>query len=266
MITDRRIDGGKPFDWGRTSESYAKYRDIYPREFYEKIVARGLCTKGQRALDIGTGTGVLPRNMYAYGAEWTGTDISENQIAQAKRLAVQSGMSIEFRAISAENLDYPAESFDVITACQCFWFFNHEITAPIFSKMLKPDGRLVVLYMAWLPFEDEIAGASEKLVLKYNPQWTGAGETRHEIQIPNAVSEHFELVHREMYDLKVPFTRETWHGRMFACRGVGASLNEKKIAQWEAEHKALLERIAPESFEVLHYAAIAELKPKKDRV
>lgn len=266
MITDRRIDGGKPFDWGRTSESYAKYRDIYPREFYEKIVARGLCTKGQRALDIGTGTGVLPRNMYAYGAEWTGTDISENQIAQAKRLAVQSGMSIEFRAISAENLDYPAESFDVITACQCFWYFNHEITAPIFAKMLKPDGRLVVLYMAWLPFEDEIAGASEKLVMKYNPQWTGAGETRHEIQILNAVSEHFELVHRELYDLKVPFTRETWHGRMFACRGVGASLNEKEIAQWEAEHKALLERIAPESFEVLHYAAIAEFKPKKDRV
>jgi len=26
-----------------------------------------------------TGTGVLPRNMYRFGAAWTGTDISENQ-------------------------------------------------------------------------------------------------------------------------------------------------------------------------------------------
>lgn len=266
MITDDRIDGGNPFDWGRISESYAKYRDIYPREFYEKIATCGLCIKGQRVLDIGTGTGVLPRNMYEYGAEWIGTDISENQIAQAKRLAAEAGMNIAFRAVSAEQLDYPAQSFDVITACQCFWYFNHEKTAPLFAKMLKPDGRLLALYMAWLPFEDAIAGASEQLVLKYNPKWTGAGETRHEIEIPAAVGEYFELVHSEVYDISVPFTRETWHGRMFACRGVGASLNEAEISQWDAEHKALLERIAPERFEVLHYAALAELKPKRGRI
>ena len=30
VITDDRIDAGKAFDWGRTSEKYAKYRDIYP--------------------------------------------------------------------------------------------------------------------------------------------------------------------------------------------------------------------------------------------
>jgi len=27
-IRDERIDSGKAFDWGRTSEEYAKYRDI----------------------------------------------------------------------------------------------------------------------------------------------------------------------------------------------------------------------------------------------
>ena len=37
-ITDNRIDGGKAFDWGLTSHDYAKYRDIYPKEFYEKII------------------------------------------------------------------------------------------------------------------------------------------------------------------------------------------------------------------------------------
>ena len=36
-------------------------------------------------LDLGTGTGVLPRNMYRFGATWYGTDISENQIVQAKK-------------------------------------------------------------------------------------------------------------------------------------------------------------------------------------
>ena len=83
-IRDNRIDAGKAFDWGRTSKEYARYRDIYPEEFYRKIVNRGLCVRGQRVLDIGTGTGQLPRNLYSYGAEWTGTDISPEQIDQAK--------------------------------------------------------------------------------------------------------------------------------------------------------------------------------------
>ena len=86
-IVNKDIDGGKAFDWGRTSENYAKYRDIYPQEFYEALVSRGLCIKGQSVLDLGTGTGVIPRNMYRFGAEWTGSDISENQIEQAKLLA-----------------------------------------------------------------------------------------------------------------------------------------------------------------------------------
>ena len=77
------IDGGREFDFGKTSSDYAKYRDIYPESFYRKIADRGLCVSGQRVLDIGTGTGVLPRNMYRFGAEWTGADISAEQIAQA---------------------------------------------------------------------------------------------------------------------------------------------------------------------------------------
>ena len=86
-LSDKSIDNGKPFDWGRTSADYAKYRDIYPQAFYDKIIGRGLCVCGQAVLDVGTGTGVLPRNLYRYGARWTAADISAEQIKQAKRLS-----------------------------------------------------------------------------------------------------------------------------------------------------------------------------------
>lgn len=263
-ITDENIDKGKAFDWGLTSKEYAKYRDIYPEVFYDKIVERNLCVNGQTVLDLGTGTGVLPRNMYKYGAKWIGADISENQIIEAERLSKTENMDIKYIVSGAENIDFPNNRFDVITACQCFWYFNHKVTAPKFAKILKKNGRLLVLYMAWLPLEDNIAGASEELVLKYSPDWSGAKETMHPIEIPREVYDYFELLSHEEYKIKVPFTRDSWHGRMKVCRGVGASLNEQELASWEKEHKKLLSKIAPQSFEVLHYAALAELKIKSN--
>ena len=261
-IIDSRIDNGKAFDWGRVSEEYANYRDIYPDEFYRRIAQRGLCISGQRILDIGTGTGVLPRNMYRFGAEWTGTDISPEQIEQAKRLSLEGKMDIAFDVVSAENLSYPAASFDVITACQCFWYFEHKRVIPVLSDLLKPDGKLVILYMAWLPFEDRIAGEREKIVLKYSPGWSGAGETRRPIAIPDIAFEYFDLEWHDEYDLNVPFTRESWHGRMKACRGVGASLSDDELKNWEAEHRRMLLTIAPQEFDIKHYAAAAVLKKK----
>lgn len=260
-ITDKNIDSGRAFDWGRTSENYARFRDVYPQEFYDKIVGRNLCVKGQQVLDLGTGTGVLARNLYPYGARWTGTDISKEQIEQARMLS--EGMDIAYDVVSAEMLDFPDNTFDVITACQCFWYFNHEKIEPVLYRMLRSGGSLLLLYMAWLPFEDEIAAESERLALKYNPVWSGAGETMHPIVIPDVYRERFELVYHEEYPLKVHFTRESWHGRMKTCRGIGASLAETEIAAWEQEHLDLLEKTAPAEFDIQHYAAIAELKSCK---
>lgn len=117
--------------------------------------------------------------------------------------------------------------------------------------------------MAWLPLEDKIAGESEKLILKYNPKWSGANETRHPIFIPQEMLQYFDVVYHNEYDVQIPFTKEKWHGRMKACRGVGASLSQEEIASWENENKALLDKIAPEEFNILHYAAMSELKLKK---
>ena len=261
IIKDKTIDGGKGFDWGKVSSEYAKYRDIYPKIFYQKILALGLCKDGQKILDLGTGTGVLPRNMYSYGGKWIGTDISEEQIEQAKHLSV--GMNIDYKAVAAEKIDLPAESFDVITACQCFWYFNHESVMPNLYRMLKPGGKLLVLYMAWLPYEDEIAGRSEELVLKYSPAWSGAGETMHPIRIPDCYKTRFDLIHHEEYKLDVHFSRDSWHGRMKACRGVGVSVNEEELQSWETKHLKLLSEIALEEFDIKHYAALVELKVRK---
>lgn len=227
-ISDKNIDGGEEFDRGRVSKDYAKYRDIYPAEFYEKIRAQNLCADGARVLDLGTGTGVIPRNMHHFGAKWTGADISEKQINEARIMS--EGMDIDYIVSSAENLDFPDNSFGTVTACQCFWYFDHERVMPKLWHMLKPGGSILVLYMAWLPFEDKIAAESEKLVLKYSPDWSGAREVMHPIDIPKCYQRGFHLAYHEEYPVRVHFTKSSWNGRMKACRGIGASLTDGEIA------------------------------------
>ena len=261
-ITRNNIDSGKPFDWGKASKEYAKYRDIYPDEFYQRIADMGLCISGQSVLDIGTGTGVLPRNMYHFGAKWTGTDISENQILQARKLSAELGMDIDYKVKPAEELRFPDGSFDVITACQCYWYFLHEKTAPLFARLLKSGGQVLFLLMNWLPFEDEIAGKTEQLVLKYNPEWSGCGESFHPLFVPDEYGKYFDIEQTGEYRLPVHFTRESWNGRIKACRGIGASsLTDEQKASWEKEHLAMLSQY-PQEFDIKHFAAYAVLKKK----
>ena len=40
------VDDGKAFDFGKTSKAYAKYRDIYPEEVFEKLHEIGVGVQG----------------------------------------------------------------------------------------------------------------------------------------------------------------------------------------------------------------------------
>ncbi|HIR39033.1 MAG TPA: class I SAM-dependent methyltransferase [Candidatus Coproplasma stercoripullorum] len=119
------VDGGKEFDWGKTSQLYAKYRDIYPPEFLNRLCAAADIATGKNILDIGTGTGVIPRMLYGTGAYFTGIDIADNQIAEACRLAREGNMDINFICAPAENYSSEGHKFDSVIACQCFTYFDH---------------------------------------------------------------------------------------------------------------------------------------------
>lgn len=252
-----RLDGGRPFDWGRAAGDYAEYRDLYPQCYYDTVAALGVGSPGQRVLDLGTGTGVLPRHLQSRGGHWTGIDISPAQIVQARRLSAAA--DIEYLVSRAEDLPFADGSFDAATAAQCFFYFDHESLAPALRRLLRPSGRLLVTYLSWLPGEDPLARASEELVLRHNPAWSGGGEVFRPVEIPPQYAEGFRLLRHTEERWALPFTRETWHGRMRACRGTGASMSPEELGAWEAEHRQFLAGQAPE-FTVLHCFALALLE------
>ena len=59
-MQNRKIDGGKPFDWGCTSDDYAKYRDIYPPIFYKKFWILACVFPGKRCWILAQAPGYCP--------------------------------------------------------------------------------------------------------------------------------------------------------------------------------------------------------------
>lgn len=237
------IDGGKAFDFGKTSALYAQYRDIYPKSMYEKLVAFGIGRRDQRILDLGSGTAVLPINLYSSGAVFTATDISENQVAHGQAIAKEQGLDrISFKVCSAEDTGFPDNSFDVVTAVQCFQYFDAEKAAAEIARILKPRGIFCKIFMDWLPYEDEKIAEMERLVLQYNPAWSGCGFRAFRYSFPQWAEGLFKIDTIHSYDEALTFTKEAWLNRVLTCRGVGASLPVEKIAAFTAEYRRVLEK------------------------
>lgn len=254
------IDKNNNFDFSKTSGDYALYRDIYPKEFYDCFIKNGIGIKGTTLLDIGTGTGVIPRNLYQYGAKIIGTDISESQIEEAKKLS--KDMNIEYYAQSAENLNFKDKSFDSISICQCIWYLDPRSLVDTLDKLLKDDGKVIITYMAWLPKEDKIAQKSEDLVLKYNPNWTGCNATRNYPYVPKELLDKFEIVKEDLFDSDIPFTIDSWAGRIRACRGTGAALDPETLERFNEEHIKMLKENTKEPFIIKHFISYSILMKK----
>ena len=95
-------------------------------------------------LDVGCGGGILTESMAAAGARVTGIDLSEKALSVARLHLFESGHSVDYRLISAEDLaaEMPAH-FDVVT---CMEMLEHvpdpASTIAACAHLVKPGGHV----------------------------------------------------------------------------------------------------------------------------
>jgi ubiquinone/menaquinone biosynthesis C-methylase UbiE len=80
----------------------------------EQLLLQTGLRPGMRALDLGCGTGAVTRVMATMAAPGrvTGVDMSAARLAQARQLASERGLEIEFVEGEATHLPFPSASFD----------------------------------------------------------------------------------------------------------------------------------------------------------
>ena len=95
-------------------------------------------------LDVGCGGGILTESMACAGAKVTGIDLSEKALSVARLHLFESGHSVDYRLISAEDLaaEMPAH-FDVVT---CMEMLEHvpdpASTIAACAHLVKPGGHV----------------------------------------------------------------------------------------------------------------------------
>lgn len=255
-------DGERAVDWGRTSRDYAAWRPDYPAEFYGRLAELGVGRPGQAVLDLATGVGFLALALARRGCRAAGVDVSPGQIEVAREAARAEGLDVDFRVASAEATGAADGAFDAVTASQCWSYFDAPAAVREVRRVLRPGGRLAVSHFSWLPRADEVARASEELLLCHNPDWSGAGWSGDVPAFPEWARGSFELAGSFVFDARVPFTRESWRGRFRACRGTGATLSHERVQAFDRAHDELLRARGLERFDVLHRVDAWVLAPR----
>lgn len=233
-------------DFGKTSVDYAKHREGFPEAFFERLAPYGIGRTGQRVLDVGTGTGTVARGLARRGCVVVGLDKSAALMDQARQLDAEAGVTVDYRVASAEETGLPAASCDVVTAGQCWHWFDRPRAARELKRVLSPAGQLVIAHFDWLPVAGNVTQATEALIEAHNPAWKlGGGTGLYPAWLTDVAQAGFRDIETFSFDVAVPYSHERWRGRVRACAGVGASLPPEAVARVDSELQALLAQRFP---------------------
>jgi 2-polyprenyl-6-hydroxyphenyl methylase/3-demethylubiquinone-9 3-methyltransferase len=129
--------------------------------------------RGLRILDIGCGGGLLAEPMARLGADVVGADAAERNIPVAQVHAEQSGLTIDYRHTTAEDLAAAGEQFDVV--------LNMEVVEHVADplayltacrQLLKPGGLHICSTINRNPKSYVMAIFGAEVVMRWLPKGT----------------------------------------------------------------------------------------------
>ena len=126
-------------------ENYIKYRPGYPKEVIETLSGECGLAADSIIADVGSGTGILTDMFLRNGNVVYGVEPNREMREAAERLLKDYP---RFRSVAAraEETALDDKSVDFITAGQAFHWFDREKTRMEFVRILKPQGRVALIW------------------------------------------------------------------------------------------------------------------------
>jgi SAM-dependent methyltransferase len=237
----------KTVDFGRTAQDYGRHRVGFPPAFFARVAPWGIGLPGQELLDLGTGTGAVARGFALRGCHVTGLDPAQPMLRQAEDLDRAAGVTVRYICTRAEDSGLPDAAFDVVSAGQCWHWFERGRAAAECFRLLRRGGGVLIAHFDWLPLPGSVVVATEALIRKHNPRWQLSGGTGiYPAWFADLAGAGFVGLESFTFDLDQPYSHEAWRGRIRASAGIAASLDPEAVARFDDEHAALLQRDFPQ--------------------
>ncbi|MBV1875800.1 MAG: methyltransferase domain-containing protein [Cycloclasticus sp.] len=127
-----------------------------------KVVTALKPHEGQHVLDIGSGPGLLVRDIsLSIGASGSvvGVDMADNMIESARKLCAQNA-SVTFEHGDAMSLPFSNNSFDAVVSTQVYEYVpDLDAALAEFARVLRPGGRGVIVDTDWaFPYWNAVDG------------------------------------------------------------------------------------------------------------
>jgi SAM-dependent methyltransferase len=123
------------------TDDYVKYRPSYPKGAIDAVVEGLEGRAGSIAADVGAGTGISARLLADRGLS-----VFAIEPNQGMRDAAEPHPRVVFRNGTAERTGLEDESVDLVLAAQAFHWFRAEEALREFARILRPGGRLALMW------------------------------------------------------------------------------------------------------------------------
>lgn len=125
--------------------NYVLYRPGYPPEVMDVVRAETGLAPGRAVADVGSGTGISARLFLDAGHTVFAVEPNPEMRAAAE---AELGAHPRFHSVNgtAEATTLPDASVDLVVAAQAFHWFRPERVAGEWRRVLRPGGRMVLLW------------------------------------------------------------------------------------------------------------------------
>lgn len=101
--------------------------------------------KGKRILELGCGAGEGGVYFALQGADVVATDISSGMVKVVDQVAEKHGVKVEAKRMTAEVIDYPNASFDIVYGNGVLHHVDFRKAVQEAARVLKPGGKAVFI-------------------------------------------------------------------------------------------------------------------------
>jgi SAM-dependent methyltransferase len=220
VIVNRDERRGRATSFAEVADAYERGRPGYPLDAVRWLAGDAPAD----VVDLGAGTGKLTRSLVAHGHRVTAVEPLPEMLEQL-RGAVPGATAL---VGGAESIPLHDAVADVVTCAQSFHWFDHEAALPEIARVLRPGGRLALVWNTRDDSDAWVAELSDTIVGRESIQDGDALD-------PLEASPYFEQVERASFAFSQRLDRQTLRDLVIS-RSYCAVLSE-------AERAPTLERV-----------------------